>query len=153
MGFFSTTEKTLSETETETKTENNNNNNNNKINNFLVNESIAKKKETWNKLDKSEKLNKLFEYAEKYNNENKLNDTFLDILKNFFIKCLDRKLLLKSKEVVYDIENNKIINIPNLLLNVDKKYFYLKKDDKHVSTIKNLPLEKKNKVKTIKIHE
>jgi hypothetical protein len=29
----------------------------------------------------------------------------------------------------------------------------LKKDDKHVSTVKSLPLDKKMKAKTIKIHD
>ena len=29
----------------------------------------------------------------------------------------------------------------------------LKKDDKHISTIKSLPPDKKNKVKTLKIHD
>ncbi len=129
------------------------NNNSNKINNFLENDSIAKKKESWNKLDKSEKLNKLFEYSKEYKITNSLDNSYIEKLNNFFIRCLDRKLLLKSKEVIYNIEINKITNIPNLLLNKDNNNFYLKKDDKHVSTIKNLPPEKKNKVKTIKIHE
>ena len=73
--------------------------------------------------------------------------------KNYLIKCLDRKNLIKTKEVIYDKENGIIINIPNLFFDNKSRTFILRKDDKHISTVKSLPLDKKNKVKTIKIHD
>tara|TARA_B100001741_G_C16243707_1_gene455221 strand:- start:447 stop:629 length:183 start_codon:yes stop_codon:yes gene_type:complete len=60
---------------------------------------------------------------------------------------------MKTKEVIYDKENNKITNIPFLFFNIEERSYLLKKDDKHVSTIKSLPTDKRGKVKTIKIHE
>ena len=46
-----------------------------------------------------------------------------------------------------------ILDIPHLLFDITARSFLLRKDDKHVSTVKSLPLDKKLKVKTIKIHE
>ena len=133
--------------------ENNTDNNNIKISNFLENESTANKKETWSKLDKTQKIKHLNIYAESLKEKDILNDEELLNLKKYLIRCLDRKSLLKTKEVIYDKDNNKIINIPFLVFNDNQRSYTLKKDDKHVSTIKSLPLGKTGKVKTIKIYE
>ena len=127
-------------------------NNNTKITSFLETESKANKLETWAKLDKTQKIIRLNAYAlilkDKYN----LTSLETENLNKYFIRCLDRRNLYKSKEVIYNKEKNYIENIPYLIFNEDTRSFILKKDDKHVSTVKSLP-DKKNKVKTIKIHE
>ena len=124
------------------------------INNFLENESQANKIEIWIKLDKTQKIKKLYNYCDdilknKYNlSNNEIND-----IKKYLIKCIDRKNLLKCKEVSYCNIDKTIKNIPNLYFNDETRNFILKKDDKHVSTVKSLPSDKRNKPKTIKVHE
>ena len=127
--------------------------NNFKITDFLESESSANKKETWAKLDKTQKIKHLYNYTEILKEKDELRDEEMDKLQKYLIRCIDRKCLMKTKEVIYDKENNKITNIPFLFFNIEERSYILKKDDKHVSTIKSLPTDKRGKVKTIKIHE
>ena len=78
-----------------------NDNNNNKITKFLENELHANKNETWSKLDKTQKIKHLNNYAELLKNNDNLTDDELLNLKKYLIRCLDRKCLLKTKEVIY----------------------------------------------------
>lgn len=103
---------------------------------------------TWNKLTKITKKNKLYQYAEKYAADNKYNASDLKMLKMFFLKTLDKGKLNKIKEVNYDLEKQEIINIPGLFFNQTTKNFTLRNmDPKHVSTLKSLPSPKNEKVK------
>lgn len=123
----------------------------NLINNFLENESNENKNESWNKLDKTQKIKKLNIYAESIAKDTfELNNENVKVLKQYLLKCLDRKNLLKAKEVTYDKTDGLIKNIPYLIFNKDSNIFLLKKDDKHISTIKCLPPDKKSKIKTLK---
>lgn len=122
-----------------------------RINSFLENESNDSKNEAWNKLDKTQKIKQLNKYVEnigkdKYN----LDIDGIDLLKKYLNKCLDRKNLLKTKEVIYDRITGEITNIPYLFYNKEDNIFILKKDDKHISTIKSLPPDKKVLGKTLK---
>ena len=92
-------------------------------------------------------------YAESLKEVDNLNEDEILNLKKYFVRCLDRKCLLKTKEVIYDKDNNKILNVPFLFFNEETRSYILRKDDKHVSTIKSLPTSKTGKAKTIKIHE
>ena len=132
---------------------NNESTNNLKISNFLECESSANKKETWSKLDKTQKIKHLNIYAESLQEVDNLNLDEVLNLKKYLVRCLDRKCLLKTKEVIYDKDNNKILNVPFLLFNPETRNYILRKDDKHVSTIKSLPTSKTSKTRTIKIHE
>lgn len=127
--------------------------NNVKITNFLEKDMNANQKVIWSKLDKTQKIIKLEIYIEILRKNYNLNQDEVKSCRNYLIKCLDRKNLVKTKEVVYDKDNGIIKNIPNLVFDVKTRSFILKKDDKHVSTIKSLPNDKKSKVKTIKIHD
>ena len=128
--------------------------NDNKISNFLTDESNANKSETWTKLDKTQKILRLNNYVEnilksKYNLSNEeVNNT-----KIYLQKAIERKNLSKAKEVVYNKDNSSITNIPFLIFNEINRIFILKKDDKHISTVKCLPPDKRGKVKTLKIHD
>ena len=124
-----------------------------KISEFLENESSANKNESWSKLDKTQKIKHLYLYANILKKRDDLLDEEFISLKNYMIRCLERKCLLKTKEVIYDKETNKILNIPFLSFNEEKRIYILRKDDKHVSTIKSLPSTKISKAKTIKIYE
>ena len=126
---------------------------NEKISNFLELESNNNKIETWTKLDKTQKIMRLNIYADTLIQKYNLNDIEVSNLKKYLIKCLERKNLTKTKEVLYNKEKNIIDNIPYLFFNEETRIFLLKKDDKHVSTFKSLPPGKNIKVKTLKIHD
>ena len=130
-----------------------NNTNDNTLSKYLENESIANQKENWSKLDKTQKVKRICSYVEILKTNHDLTDDEVIKSKSYLLKCLERKALNKAKDVNYDKEKGIIINIPNLYFDNSNRLFILKKDDKHVSTVKCLPLEKKSKVKTIKIHE
>ena len=118
-----------------------------KVTTFLDSESNANKQETWAKLDKTQKIKRLNTYAEVLKSKHELSDTEFVDLKKYFIRCLDRKNLMKTKEVNYEKDKHVILSIPNLHFNDDSRTFILRKDDKHVSTIKSLPADKRTKVK------
>ena len=120
------------------------------ITTFLEDELNANKKESWTKLDKTQKIQRLNIFALELTKTHILTEQEKELLKKYFIRCLERKMLLKSKEVNYDKDNSIIISIPCLFFNEQTRSFILKKDDKHISTAKSLPQEKKHKSKTIK---
>lgn len=127
--------------------------NNSTLSNFLNNETIANEKENWCKLDKTQKIKKLANYVELLEKKYVLSEEESIKCKSYLIKCLERKALSKAKDVSYDKIGGAIVDIPHLLFDITARSFLLRKDDKHVSTVKSLPLDKKIKVKTIKIHE
>ena len=129
------------------------NTNNNTLSNFLNNETIANEKENWCKLDKTQKVKKLINYVQLLEEKYNLVGEESAKCKSYLIKCLERKALSKAKDVIYDKLSGIILDIPHLLFDTISRNFILKKDDKHVSTVKSLPLDKKMKAKTIKIHE
>ena len=117
------------------------------IDEMLEMEKQNNKGESWNKLDKTMKIQKLHSYAEKYGKDNSLPQTKIRDLKKFFADCLERNKLSKTKEVIYDKEKLEIQSIPQLHLNKETRNFTLKQLEKRVSTIKSLTPKKtiKNK--------
>lgn len=107
------------------------------INNLLEMEKQNNKNESWNKLDKSMKIQKLHGFAEKYGRENSLPMKIIKTLKVFFSDCLDNNKLSKSKDVIYDREKHEITSIPLLTMNANKN-FTLRQNEKRQSTIKSL---------------
>jgi hypothetical protein len=130
-----------------------NNTSNNILSNFLENESCANKKENWSKLDKTQKIKKLITHIDTLQKKYKLSDDETSKCHKYLLKCLERKALSKVKDVIYDKETGVISEIPNLHFDSIERVFILKKDDKHVSTVKCLPSETKSKAKTIKIYD
>lgn len=111
---------------------------------ILEKEKLHNKTETWNKLDKTQKIQKLHSYAEKYGKDNKLTHTDMKSLKLFFIDCLEKNKLQKSKDVNYDKEKQEISSIPSLFFSPINRNFTLKiTDPKRVSTLKSLTPRKK----------
>jgi hypothetical protein len=114
-------------------------NNYQSIDKLLEREKQQNKTETWNKLDKTLKIQKLHQYAEKYGRDNALSIKEIKNLKTFFIQCMDKNKLQKTKEVIYDKDNKEIISIPSLFINPQNHNFTLKIiDSKRVSTLKSL---------------
>jgi hypothetical protein len=109
------------------------------IDQLLEREKVHNKSETWNKLDKTVKIQKLHQYAEKYGREHALPVKEIKSLKAFFVACVEKNKLQKTKEVIYDKDSREISSIPALHFNAGSHSFTLKNmDAKRVSTIKSL---------------
>jgi hypothetical protein len=106
------------------------------IDSFLETEKQKNKVDSWNKLDKTMKILKLHAYAEKYAVEQGKD---VVQLKRFFIDALEKGKFQKTKDVVYDKENQTITSIPALLYNTATNNYTLRiMDPKRVSTLKSL---------------
>jgi hypothetical protein len=111
----------------------------NTIDNILEREKQHNKNETWIKLDKTVKIQKLHQYAEKYGKDHNLPVKDIKSLKAFFIDCLEKNKLNKTKEVIYNKETKDITSVPALHFNQTNRAFTLKIiDAKRVSTMKSL---------------
>jgi hypothetical protein len=109
------------------------------------------KSENWIKLDKTIKLKKLNDYANFISKEHKLTAAELKSLKKDFTNYLDKKQLLKAKDVTYDKETGIIKNIPSLQFNKTSRKFTMKRSEKHISTTKALgPKKSSTKKASIK---
>ena len=111
----------------------------NTIEQILESEKQHNKTEMWNKLDKTVKIQKLHNFAEKYGKDHTLPVKDVKTLKTFFIACLEKNKLQKTKDVTYDKDSGNITSIPSLHFNVTNHNFTLKiVDAKRVSTLKSL---------------
>jgi hypothetical protein len=109
------------------------------LDSLLETEKQQNKSDTWNKLDKTVKIQKLHIFAEKYGKDNTLPVKDIKTLKHFFSEALNKNKLQKTKDVVYDKEKGVIQSIPALFFNVGNRAFTLKNlDIKRVSTLKSL---------------
>ena len=109
------------------------------IDQMLEKEKQHNKTEAWNKLDKTVKIQKLHQFAEKYGKENAFPMKEIKALKAFFLDCLEKNKLQKTKDVAYDKEKREITAIPALHFNALTHNFTLKiVDAKRVSTLKSL---------------
>ena len=113
--------------------------NSSNIDSILEQEKQNNKLETWTKLDKTVKLQKLHAFAEKYGKEHHFPLKEVKALKQFFVDCLEKNKLKTAKDILYDKETSTISQVPALTLNQSTKAFTLKNiDNKRVSTIKSL---------------
>ena len=112
------------------------------LDNFLENEKKNNKNEPWCKLNKTIKYTKILEFTELYKKEKNLDDNETSLLLHFLKDSLDKKKLLRVKDVVYDKDAGLIKDIPALVYTKEKKHFTLKNIDKRVSTLKSLSIKK-----------
>jgi hypothetical protein len=105
---------------------------------FLDKESKLNKKESWNKLDKTDKIKRIIDYVNQSAAKFSLNATEIEEYRRYLIDCLDKKKLQHVKDVQYDVTNGKIIIIPNLLFNTVNRKFTFKRNEKKTSTVKSL---------------
>ena len=109
------------------------------IDKMLDRERQRNTRDNWIKLDKTAKIQKLHVFAETYGKEHAMPSKDIKLLKNFFNSCLDKNKLSKSKDVVYNKDEMKIVSIPALHFNQLSHNFTLKNmDTKRVSTLKSL---------------
>ena len=126
------------------------NNLNTLLNSISYNESQDTNK-PWNKLDNSNKIQKLHSFAENFGKEKNYSAKEIKLLKVYFKDCiLHKNKLNKSKEVIYDKENNIITSIPGLNYNQHSKSFTIRvNDSKRVSTLKSLAPKRKTPKKDV----
>jgi len=111
----------------------------NNLDKLLEKEKQHNKTESWNKLNKTVKLQKLHQFAERYGKENALPVKEVKVLKQFFIDCLEKDKIQKAKDVNYDKDTHEILSIPALFFNSLSRNFTLRNmDTKRVSTLKSL---------------
>lgn len=108
------------------------------IEELLETEKKTMNTESWNKLDKRLKIQKLHAYAEKYGRENAFPVKDVKALKMFFSDCLNKDKLSKVKDVEYDKQNGVILSISGLCFNVVSRTFTIRNLEKKVSTLKSL---------------
>jgi len=114
-------------------------NNYNMVDRLLEKEKLNNKYENWNKLDKTVKTQKLHQFAERYGKEHGYPAKDIKLLKTFFVECLEKNKLQKTKDVVYEKDKQEITSIPALHFNQTNHNFTLKiLDAKRVSTLKSL---------------
>jgi len=117
---------------------------------FLEDEKFTNQAETWCKLDKTIKTQKLIVYAETYALRHKLPPSELANLILFLKECLNKKKLGRVKDVTYDKDTGTIKDIPSLMFNKSSRQYTLKRTDRRVSTLKSLPPQSSNKKLIIK---
>jgi hypothetical protein len=118
----------------ETKSSNNLSN----LDKFLEDEKNTNENEPWSKLNKTIKTKKLIDYVEVYKKKNNLNEEESNMMMMFLKECINRKKLIRVKDVIYDKENGNIKDIPGLCYIKTSKHFTLKNIDKRISTLKSL---------------
>lgn len=124
----------------------------NAIDKMLETEKNNNKTGSWNKLDKTVKTQKLHTFAEKYGKEHGIPIKDVKALKLFFLECLEKNKLSKTKDLVYDKETNEITGIPSLIYQASSHHFTLKNiDPKRVSTLKALNPKALTRIKESRI--
>jgi hypothetical protein len=111
----------------------------NTLDGVLDRENTNNKSNGWNKLSKTDRMQLLHCFAEKYGKVNGLPAKEVKSLKLYFNDCLEKQKLQKTKDVIYDKNTREITSIPGLFFNATTKAFTLKiNDPKRVSTLKSL---------------
>lgn len=106
----------------------------NELEKLLNAETKSNKKSSWNKLDKSTKLAKLYEFTRE-----KQGDTDNDSLFETLRMALENNKLQKQKDVVYDTEREVVLSIPQLIVSNGT---YVFKNERRLSTSRHLPHKK-----------
>lgn len=115
------------------------------LNSFLLNEIEVNKKEIWSKLNNSLKIMKLKQYIEEsLKSKHELDESEEEIAKSYIIGLLERKIINKNNDVVYNKDSEKLENVNNLYFNEDSRKFFYKKEKKTSITTTLRKHQKKN---------
>lgn len=117
------------------------------IDDILEQENTHNKTESWNKLNKTMKIQKLHIFSETFGKEHKYNKEKIKQLKSFFTDMLERKKLQKTKDVVYNKITKSITEVPGLFFHPTNRVFTLRADKTRPSTLKSLGPTKGSKKK------
>ena len=127
-----------------------NTNNLSNIDVYLTNETETNKLEPWNKLSKTDKINKINTFVDEKQQEYDLNETETLNFRKYLHDCIDKKKIIKNNDVLYNKETGILENIINIQFNSTNKTFLIKKIDKKSNTLKGLP--KKHLISNSRIH-
>tara|TARA_A100001015_G_scaffold314432_1_gene423867 strand:+ start:293 stop:706 length:414 start_codon:yes stop_codon:yes gene_type:complete len=126
------------------------------LNNFLLNEIEINKKDIWSKLNNALKINKLKIYIQDIlKDKYELNESEILNTQKYLLGLLEKKIINKNNDVIYNKEDEKLEKIHHLYFNVNSRSFFYKKDKKSsISTTlrknqkkNNLSLKKEKKTK------
>jgi|TARA_B110001469_G_C9647071_1_gene327628 hypothetical protein len=115
----------------------------NNITQKLEEEITLNKKESWTKLDKTLKLKKIMDYVVLYSKKHNFSDDKQKELQGFLKVKLNKRRLLTTNDITYDINKMTITDIPGLDKTSDGN-FLLRRNEKRSSTVKSLTPTKKN---------
>ena len=107
---------------------------------LLENEKERNKTESWNKLEKADRVEKLRVFADNWTETDADADTKIRLF-HFLRECLDKNKLKNKKDIVYDKESMTIKSIPSLVY--ADHAFTLVADSKRMSTLKSLTPRRK----------
>jgi hypothetical protein len=112
----------------------------NDLDNMLSRETEQNKMQGWNKLDKTNKAEKLDIFAEKYGKTNNYAEEKIDELKQFLRDCLDKSKLKNTKDVYYNKDTKEVTTIPSLFVNSTTHNFTLRNvvDTTNKKTVRNV---------------
>jgi hypothetical protein len=120
----------------------------NTLDKFLEETTASNNAGRWNRLDKTIKLQKMSEFADIYAAKNEYTDEDKASLMVYLRDCLDKKKLIRVKDVEYDNASDRLIAIPGLQYNrTSKKHTIKNADSKRSSVLKSLPQRKTVKLK------
>jgi len=120
------------------------------LDNFLEKEKTNYSNEPWNKLNKTDKIKKLYMFAATYVTDNSIVDE-KTTMEKFLKLSLENKKISKVKDLKYDKLTGQILEINGLNYDsVTKKFIILRTGDNHVSTSKQLGTPKKSTKSNVK---
>jgi hypothetical protein len=82
---------------------------------FLNKESEIAFKKPWHRLERGLRLNRLRLFCDTMKNTKGLQEKEFNLLFQLLTKALDKKILNSKNSITYDIENEKITEIKNLV--------------------------------------
>tara|TARA_X000000950_G_C13488229_1_gene486664 strand:- start:80 stop:550 length:471 start_codon:yes stop_codon:yes gene_type:complete len=118
---------------------------------ILENETENSKKESWNRLDKSAKMNKINEYIKTLTPTYKLTKAEIETLRTYLSTNLDKKNLQRNKDVTYIKDSGILESIPSLHFNNNTRKFTLRKQSQQ-SALKSLGPTRKKRNKSNKLN-
>ena len=118
---------------------------------ILENETENSKKESWNRLDKSAKMNKINEYIKTLTPRYKLTKAEIETLRTYLSTNLDKKNLQRNKDVTYIKDSGILESIPSLHFNNNTRKFTLRKQSQQ-SALKSLGPTRKKRNKSNKLN-
>ena len=103
------------------------------INALLEQETQHNKSDSWSKLNRTSKIQKLHAFSERFCKENEISVKDVKLLKQFFTQCLEDNKLQKTKDVQYNKETGEISCVTQLVFNKITKKFTLKINDNKIT--------------------
>ena len=116
------------------------------LDNFLLKEIEINKKEIWSKLNNSLKINKIKIYTQDVlKDKYELTENEMQTTHNYLLGLLEKKIINKNNDVIYNKEDEKLEKIHHLNFNNNSRTFFYKKDKKSsISTTLRKNQVKKN---------